>query len=155
MSAGTQPPPRTPSAQTEQLRADIADLADAVATLAERTNRDETAARRGRRVVAGLIFSLVLDFALTGVLIYTSREYAGYVDCQADWSQAYAASAGERGVAAEADRRAIDDMVAAVLTARTREQSRAALENYQRARVDADAQRAEHPPPALPDDVCR
>lgn len=101
------------------------------------------------------VIVLVMSLAALGVAGYSSLRTRSYVECQADWSQAYATSAAQRAQAADTDRRAVDDMVAAVLSARTAAESRAALLAYQQARADADRRRAANPAPALPDEVCR
>lgn len=73
--------------QASQLRDQIADLADAVRALAERSTLTDQYARRNRRVVVGLALSLVLDVALTAGLFYTQHRQAAYVACQAAYNE--------------------------------------------------------------------
>lgn len=103
--------------------------------------------------VTGYVLAGAAGLSLV-VAVWSGVQSRAYVACQARWSQAYAASAQERTLAAEVDRQALDAMVAAVASATSAAQSRAALQRYQDARAAADAQRAEHPAPALPDEVC-
>lgn len=110
--------------------------------------------RPTREQVIGWVV-LVASLLALGIAGYSGLKTRSYVECQAAWSQAYAASARERAAAAAVDRQALDDMVRSVLTATSREQSRAALVTYETARAEADAQRAQHPLPDLPDEVCR
>jgi hypothetical protein len=83
------------------------------------------------------------------------RQYE-YVRCQAAWSQAYASSAMERGVAGEADRIAFDTFLDVLADPRSTAAQRArAFTAYHQMRLAANAQRHEHPAPPLPDTVCQ
>lgn len=73
--------------------------------------------------------------------------------CQTNYSLTNAAALRARDVAAQTDRKAWDDMVGAVLSATTREESRGALESYVATRARADALRAQNPLP-VPERFC-
>lgn len=101
----------------------------------------------GWLILAATLVALVMSW-------YASDRLRGYVACQAEWSRAYAVSTAARAAAAEDDRRALDNMIAAVTEATSPAETRRALVIYQQSRAEADDARAHNPLPQLPD-VCQ
>lgn len=97
----------------------------------------------GLFVLLAVLTSLIMSWRAT----FSLRTY---VDCQADWSTAYAVGAAERAQAAADDRAALDQLVASVAEATSGAETRTALARYRAARAAADVQRAANPPPEQP-----
>lgn len=93
---------------------------------------------------------LVITFAALVMSWRATSNLTRYVECQARWSQVYASTSNERAKAAEQDRQALDNMIAAVTESQTRAETRRALVIYQQIRADADAARTRNPLPELP-----
>jgi len=101
----------------------------------------------GYSVMVASIFALLMA-------VYTSYRSAVYTHCQANVNEALVRAQTSRAAAAEQDRDAVDRLVTDVLNARSREDSRAALERYRATRAAADAERAKNPIPAPPSQTC-
>lgn len=102
------------------------------------------------------LVGVVVLLATLGALLMSWRatsHLTEYVECQAEWSQAYASTSGERAKAADQDRQALDNMIAAVTESQTRAETRRALVIYQQIRAEADDARTRNPLPELPN-VC-
>lgn len=113
---------------------------------------DSRAATRAVQAIA--VVALLLS------LFIATRQYQ-LAGCLANYSNAAAASSGQRIVAAEQDRQALDLMIEAVAGARSlpaeqaQQQVSAAFDTYLDARRRADEQRAKNPPPPPPSQTCR
>ncbi len=87
------------------------------------------------------------------------RQYQ-LADCLAKYNNDQAASSGQRLIAAEQDRKALDDMVGAFAAARSsgpedaQRQVNAALDKYLAVRAQSDEQRRRNPPPPPPSQRC-
>jgi len=100
------------------------------------------------RIVGLVILALVLTSLVMSWLATFSLR--AYVDCQADWSTAYANGVAQRAQAAADDRAALDQLVASVAEATSGAETRTALARYRAARAAADEARAVNPPPEAP-----
>lgn len=110
------------------------------------TVMDSRPAWRAAQIVAFL--SLFLSVAVG------AKQYS-LASCLADYNNQSAQASGQRLDAAEADRRALDEMLASVVNAKERSAAGAALRAYVDARADADAKRARNPLPAPPSVSCK
>ncbi len=87
------------------------------------------------------------------------RQYA-LADCLASYNDDQARSSGQRLIAAEQDRQALDDMIAAIAGARSatpaeaQAQVNGALDRYLAVRATSDEQRRKNPPPPPPSQRC-
>jgi hypothetical protein len=89
-----------------------------------------------------------------GLGLVVGAQTAQLTRCQADYAEASNANSRERTAAAEADRKAIDDMVKAIAGAKAGPDIRVALENYLRTRAENDKKRAANPLPKPPSTEC-
>jgi type II secretory pathway component PulM len=83
-----------------------------------------------------------------------SDELKHYVQCQAEWTAfLHSAVAASRDASAEAQV-ALDDLINAITTAKSREESAAALARYIQAREEQKKVQAQNPLPPPPKEVC-
>lgn len=112
---------------------------------------DSATATRIMKAIA--LISLLVGL---GVAVKTQQ----LAQCQAAYAEASNAASRQRNEAAEADRKALDDMVYAIVSAGGRPPAEAgavvgqALKSYLSARELADKRRAENPLPAPPSTTC-
>jgi uncharacterized membrane protein YdfJ with MMPL/SSD domain len=106
-----------------------------------------------RQRATGVIVLVASMLAVLGAT-YSGYRSASYAHCQARVNQALVVSQNARAQAAAQDRAALDRMVNDVVNAHSREESRAALDRYQATRRASDEERAKHPLPAPPSQVC-
>lgn len=87
------------------------------------------------------------------------RQYR-LADCLAEYNDDSAQSSGQRLIAAEQDRQALDEMIDAIAGARSvspeqaQRQVNAALDKYIAVRATSDEQRRKNPPPPPPSQRC-
>jgi hypothetical protein len=87
------------------------------------------------------------------------RQYQ-LADCLAQYNNDQASSSGQRLIAAEQDRQALDEMIGAFAAARSappedaQRQVNAALDKYLEVRATSDEQRRKNPPPPPPSQRC-
>ncbi len=102
---------------------------------------------------------LVAIASLFLALFVGLRQYA-LADCLATYSDDNARSSGQRLIAAEQDRKALDDMIKGIAGARSvspaeaQAQVNAALDKYLAVRAQSDEQRRRNPPPTPPSQRC-
>lgn len=90
---------------------------------------------------------LVVSAVALGGSVVTGYQRQAYADCQAEVNDRLVEAIRARGASVDERDAALDAMIDAVLSARTREESRAALENYRRAAAAVREDRARHPLP--------
>lgn len=105
------------------------------------------------RPAATRAISLLMLLYLLG-LGWLYRMQADIVSCQASYAEASATATQARTLAAAEDRAVLDNLITSIATARSREDTRAALAAYQSTRAETDRRRDEHPLPALPSTRC-
>lgn len=87
--------------------------------------------------------------------LWTASQQRALYACQVHYAEAVAVSQAPRVEAAQEDRKAVDDMVRAVIMARVGGDVSKALNTYVATREAADAKRAAHPLPEPPSKFCR
>lgn len=106
----------------------------------------------GRVADYAMRVAVVLSLGL-GLWVTTSQQQT--VRCHARYAEATARAVDARTEAAEEDRGAVDRMVSSVVTAKSREDTRAALLGYLDARKRADETRRRNPLPPAPSELCK
>jgi hypothetical protein len=102
---------------------------------------------------------LIAIVSLALALFVGVKQYR-LADCLARYNDDQAASSGQRLIAAEQDRKALDEMIGAIAGARSvppeqaQTQVNGALDTYLAARRGADEQRRRNPPPPPPSQRC-
>ncbi len=105
------------------------------------------------------IIQLVAIASLLLALFVGLRQYS-LADCLSRYSDDNARTSAQRLLAAEQDRKALDEMIAQVAGARSAPPSEAgrqvseAFDRYLQQRAEADAQRKRNPPPQPPSERC-
>ncbi len=105
------------------------------------------------------IIQLVAIASLILALFVGLRQYA-LADCLSTYSDDNARASAQRLLAAEQDRKALDEMISQVAGARSAPPAEAgrqvsdAFDKYLRQRAEADAQRKRNPPPPPPSERC-
>lgn len=103
----------------------------------------------------GVSWILLIVVAVTlGMSWHTSHQLTNYVQCQAEWNTFFHNSIrAARGASAPAQV-ALDELINAVSESKSREETRAALEKYKKARLEQQRVQAEVPLPPPPKEVC-
>lgn len=105
------------------------------------------------------IIQIVAVLSLFLALFVGFRQHQ-LADCLAKYNDDQAASSGQRLIAAEQDRQALDEMVGAFAAARSaspedaQRQVNGALDKYLAVRKQSDEQRRRNPPPPPPSQRC-
>lgn len=104
------------------------------------------------RVVGSLLIMVALGSIANGLSF--QREQRKISDCQTRYNVAFQRTIQERASIADRDRRNVNTMVSTVLTARTAEESRKALELFVENNKKLDAERAGNKLPTKTGDTC-
>lgn len=111
---------------------------------------------RRERVI--LMLAAIATFTVASVSLVgswnTSAKLTSYVQCQAQWNQFLQSSLDARNGAASEATSAMDELVDSVTNAKSREETKAALEKYKMARANQLETQKNHPLPPPPDEVC-
>lgn len=105
------------------------------------------------RRFGGVLLALV-SLAAVGQSFRTSSAHSHYTECQAGVTDQLIAALNARTAAAVQDREAMDRLVEDVATARSADDTRAALARYRTTRSTADAAREREPLPEPPSRHC-
>lgn len=92
---------------------------------------------------------IVLSIITVGQAWYFAQRDRAIAECQATTVREFQTALAARNNVNDEDRRVIDKLVLDITQATTREQSRAALEAYVKARATNDAERAKNPLPGI------
>lgn len=106
----------------------------------------------GLFLVVGI--SLIGGFYTNSRTTSTNQQLTKYVQCQADWNSFLSRALEARSGAASEAQAAMDQLVSAVSQAKSDEEVRTALENYQAARTRQIQTLKDNPIPKPPDELC-
>lgn len=135
---------------------DVRDIRNAAVDDDEYTGPD----RRRRRPPFGGdrllgVFLILLAISTVTLLAVSNAQQRAIVDCQADVNRQLVEAINARGDSAAKDRKALNDMLQAVLTLPTPEQRRDALVDYLNTSKRTDEERARAPYPDPEDFDCK
>lgn len=99
--------------------------------------------------VLGLVIAILTAFTVGGIAFDQYQNHQT-VRCQARYNEAFVTALQARSSISDSDRNSLAKLVQEVVNATTREQSRAALQQYLNTKTANDKQREANPLPALP-----
>jgi hypothetical protein len=109
---------------------------------------------RGReRMVGAFLIALALG-SMAQSLVY-QRHQSQITNCQTRYNEEFQKTLQERAATSERDRKNTFDMVQGVMTAKDREQARAAIGNYIKINQEIEAKRSQQRFPQRTGRVCR
>lgn len=95
---------------------------------------------------------IILAVLSLGSTVFYISDQRAKTECQANFNKQFIQQLTERGAISDSDRSSLATLVKDVINAKTRDESRAALEAYLDTKEKNDAERRAHPLPTLSDD---